>query len=1114
MTILDNRTPATGVGAYLRAQLAGGAKILRIVSAYFTVYAYEKLRCELKQAGEVRFLYGDPGSIGEVDPGEKEHKDFSLTERGLSPKRILRQKRLAKDCERWIKTEEVEVRTIRQVNFLHGKMYHIEGHDAPDTAVVGSSNFTRRGLGFDSGANLELNLPVTETAACDALKTWFDDIWRDDNLTEDAKKKVLAELRRLGKNYSPEFVYFKTLLEIFRERLEAYQEAESRIGDAHTKDTKIWKALYQFQRDGVSGIINRLKQHNGCILADSVGLGKTYTALAVMHYYQKQNQNVLVLCPKKLSENWKLYSSQFGQKGNPFADDNLHYTILHHSDLSRDCGESNGINLTQFDWSAYGLVVIDESHNFRNESRNVYGDDGEIIRHSRYQKLLEEVIKDGGKTSVLMLSATPVNTSLTDLRNQIYLMTGRRHDTFKQMLGIGNINIMLGNAQRQFKEWEQQRQPGERDKRSLLNKLSGEFFTLLDAVSIARSRGHVERFYPEVVEKIGGFPDRAKPQNEYPPTDSRGELSYKTLNEDIKNFQLSIYTPANYIESEQKKQNLKEEKKKRNFNQADRERWLIGMMRVNFLKRLESAAPSLKQTLERTMEKIDALLDRIEKYQNTATTDEESSKDYYEDEYEEQQEDEEFEDEEFIVNKARRPFHFKDLNLPKWTDDLRKDREVLDDVRARVATIGPERDGKLIALKTQLRHKLENPCPDKDGRENRKVLIFTAFKDTAVYLHEQLKPLAEELGAKCAMVAGDETKTDYGENNFNDILTNFAPIGRGRSRRDENDAPIVGYEPEIDILIATDCVSEGQNLQDCDLVINYDIHWNPVRLIQRFGRIDRIGSRNRKIKMINFWPTRELDNYLNLQNRVEARMVLMDAAATGDEHLAAGGLDEAEMRHNAETELNFRDAQLRRLRNEIPDLDEFNDGVVLSDFSLDDFLAQLVKYLEGNREALEKTPPGVYAVADCARRQVDILSNAAEPGVIFCLRHKNPPRDDRVRSPLDPHYLVYVRDDGEVRYNYTHAKPALELFGELARGENEPLQSLCDAFDHETNNGRDMKKYDDLLDKVFSSVRAQFNRQEAGNLNNRHAVLPRQDEQPHNAEDFELVTWLIIKKST
>lgn len=1095
MAILDNHSRPNSVGAHLCRLLDSGVQTLRIVSAYFTIHAYGALRHKLDNAKAVRFLYGDPGSVGEVDPGGKNSKSFDLTEHGLLPQQLLRQKRLAKDCEKWI-SERVEIRTVKQENFLHGKMYHIERSNDADAAVVGSSNFTRRGLGFDANANLELNLSVDDAATCDSLKQWFDAIWRDKHLSRDAKKEVLAALRRLGENHSPELVYFKTLLEIFRDRIEAREQTSDRLGVTDLRDTRVWQTLFPFQRDGVTGIINRLQQYNGCILADSVGLGKTYTALAVIRYYEAKNQRVLVLCPKKLSENWKLYPTQFGQQGNPFKEDNFHYTVLHHTDLSRQSGESNGINLAGFDWSTFGLVVIDESHNFRNESSSTRDEDGVIVRHSRYERLLQEVIQRGGETSVLMLSATPVNTSLDDLRNQIYFMTGKREDAFKESLGITSVRSMLGRAQKQFKEWE--RRGGSKDKQVLFDTLGGDFFALLDAVSIARSRRHVKMFYPEVVEKIGGFPIQVKPANESPPTDALGKLSYEELNREIQQFRLSIYTPAKYVIGEQAQRDLEEEKKKLNFNQVDRERWLIGMIRVNFLKRLESAAPSLEKTLGRTIEKIEEQLDKIERYRSMGDAGGDAGAPL----------DDDWDDEDFVASKARHTFHFKDLDLSEWADDLRKDKEVLDGMRAKVGAITPQRDKKLATLKHRIFDKLAKPTTNKDGRKNRKILVFTAFKDTAVYLYDNLIPLIrEEFGVECAMVAGDETKTTCGNNNFNDILTNFAPIGRGRFNRDVDGHPIPDENPEIDVLIATDCISEGQNLQDCDRVVNYDIHWNPVRLVQRFGRIDRIGSRNSAVGMINFWPTRELNDYLGLKNRVEARLALMDATATGDEP----AITENEMRESAENETGFRDAQIRRLYDSALSLDDIDDGIAMSDFSLDDFIAQLMNYLERNRAELERAPLGVFAIADCAKMQPSVFSSAAFPGVIFCLRQKNFPQGKRAYNPLKEYYLVYVRDDGEVRYNYTHAKQTLEIFGELAREQNAPLLPLCDVFDMETGNGQDMSKYDNLMDMVIKAIGRQFGRQSAMTLADRNAVVPAKAEQPQGAKDFELVTWLVIK---
>lgn len=1096
--ILDNQSSRTCVGEYLRVQLTG-SELLRVVSAYFTVYAYENLRDELENVDEVRFLYGDPVSVGEVDPGIQQEKSFDLSESGLQPTQQLIQKRLAKDCEEWIK-KRVEIRTIKQKNFLHGKMYHLVRKDK-DAAVLGSSNFTRRGLGFGVGANLELNLAVNETDTCNALKEWFDDLWENKKLTEDAKQDVLDALKRMGLDYAPELVYYKTLLEIFGERLESRQVTIDQIGETPLKDTEIWKALYQFQRDGVTGIINRLQQYNGCILTDNVGLGKTYTALAVIRYFESQNQRVLVLCPKRLRENWSAYLA-IHILGNPFVTDGFSYTILNHTDLSRVSGESGNVDLAKFDWSSYGLVVIDESHNFRNASKSARDDEGNIIRRSRYEKLLEDVIIAGGKTKVLMLSATPVNTSLTDLRNQIHFIIEGKQDAFNGKLGIANIDSMLGAAQRKFKQWEQKRE--EKNKHSLLDMLGGDFFSLLEAISIARSRRHIKSFYPEVVSKIGGFPKPEKPQTETPPTDLAGELSYEELNEEIQQFKLSIYRPTDYLTDEEAIEKLNTEKVQYRFNQKTREKWLMSMIRINFLKRLESAAPSFEITLQRTIKKIEELMGRIENYkvkQNLVTeyTDNDVDDDLVD----------ESEDDDFFVNKARHPFNFNQLDVDRWLEDLRADKDVLEKMCKKISAITPQRDGKIKKLIERIEGKLKNPGKDKDGRINQKILIFTAFKDTAEYLFDQIAPLVKDkFNVECAMVAGNKPdRTDGGVKKFTDILTDFAPMGRGRYSRDTNNLPIPDSKPEITILIATDCVSEGQNLQDCDLVINYDIHWNPVRLIQRFGRIDRIGSRNEKIQMINFWPPEQLDNYLNLQHRVEARMALMDAAATGDQSLSEGALYEA-----AKSEINFRDDQLRRLRNEEAlDLDQIGDGVNMSDFSIDDFIAQLMQYLEKNREQLEKMPLGVYAVADCAKKQEDLLSTTADPGVIFCLRHKNPPEKTRAHNPLKPYYLIYVRDDGEVRYNYMHARQILELFGGLSRGKEDIFNELCAVFDKETDNGRDMKKYDKLLVSAFAAICQNFEQQEVNSLSSRDGVISKRSERPRNANDFQLITWLVIK---
>ncbi|MYH60520.1 MAG: ATP-dependent helicase [Caldilineaceae bacterium SB0675_bin_29] len=1063
--ILDNRTHT--VADYLRKNL-WDADEFRLVSAYFSIYGYAQLEEALDPVDEVRFLFGDPSSVEDIDPGNAEPKSFDVTEKGLAPNHALQQKFLAQRCAEWVSRDSVNVRSIAQANFLHGKLYLTSPNSS---SIVGSSNFTRQGLGASRQSNIEINLASNDIEICAELREWFDQIWADDKLTTDVKQQVLDALGRVGKEHTPELIYYKTLYEIFRADIEARLAQEGRIGDIELGDTSIWNTLYQFQKDGALSAITRLERHNGCILADSVGLGKTYTALAVIKHFELRNERVLVLCPRKLRENWSLYLDQIGHTRNPFADDRFGYTLLSHTDLSRDGGKVGDIDLANFNWQNFDLIVIDESHNFRNH------------QGQRYERLINEVICKGVKTKVLMLSATPVNTSLIDLRNQIYLMTENRQNSFRESLGVSDIGSLLKRAQTQFKQWESQAPlNGQRNKRELLDNLGSDFYRLLGGVSIARSRRQIEEFYAAEIDRIGRFPDREKPVNVYPSTDLEGGLSYRELAELISEFTLSIYRPSDYVVSEKGLQQLEEEKKARNFNQADREQFLIAMIRTNFLKRLESSAHSLTLTLYRTISKIDALLEKIDRF--------ESRQDAAADLTDNLPDDDE-DDEEFLINRARHPYNLADLNLPAWKQELCQDKETLSAAFASVAQITPQRDGKLARLQEQIRDRAANPTTDRNGLENRKMLVFTTFKDTAEYLYNNLQDLAGELNLKMAMVSGDATMTSAVPNNFNRILDNFAPVARGRG--DDNNSC------DIDLLIATDCISEGQNLQDCDTVLNYDIHWNPIRIIQRFGRIDRIGSQSDSVRMINYWPTEEMEEYLRLQTRVEARMALADAAASGDEN----PLDNYE---GIQGELNFRAQQLKQLLDEDLDLDDLtDDGVTMSDFTLDQFFTQLLHYLEKNREELEQTALGAYAVVDSEK----------DAGVIWVLRQRNASQDKQtqVASPVHPFYLVHVRDDGKIRHGCASVKQTLDLFQQLSLGKTEAIHKLCDEFNRRTENGAEMGAYDSLLNAAAEHISQAHSKTQTAGLGLQGSGdfrLPKASESPDDAEDFELVTWLVM----
>jgi Helicase conserved C-terminal domain/SNF2-related domain len=731
------------------------------------------------------------------------------------------------------------------------------------------------------------------------LKAWFDELWDNTELVQDVRAEVLQYLAQLYENHAPEFIYYKTLFHLFEDFI-ARQEQSSLLAEAsQIVDTDIWKALFEFQKDGVKGAIDKILAHNGCILADSVGLGKTYTALAVIKYFEMRNQRVLVLCPKKLRENWTVYRNN--DLLNPFIRDRFAYDVLSHTDLSREGGKSGDLDLSRVNWGNYDLVVIDESHNFRNNLPGKKDEDGNIIRKSRYQRLMEDIIQKGRKTKVLMLSATPVNTDLADLRNQLYFVTEGKDDPFKA-LGIPSLKSTLDVAQRQFNEWAEQ--PGERDTAALLQKLSSAFFKLLDELTIARSRRHIHRYYADSVAALGGFPQRCSPISLYPEIDVADQfMSYDALNDEIEKYQLSLFNPSKYVLPEYRA--IYDRRTVRQFSQSQRENYLIGMMKVGFLKRLESSIKAFEITMGRTLGKIHDLQDRLKRFKHlqqvSPTLDPDELEDVLDD-------DEELGEALTIGEKL--PYELAHLRIDDWLRDLQKDEDEIAILYTEAKKVDPSRDAKLAELKRLIADKVRHPTTTKDGRPNRKVLVFTAFADTAHYLYAQLMPRAQkELGIHVAMVTGgNNNQTTLGKTDFNQILTNFSPISKQRAR-----IPDLPQDAEIDLLIATDCISEGQNLQDCDYLVNYDIHWNPVRVIQRFGRIDRIGSRNAEVKLVNFWPTKDLEKYITLIARVEARMALVDLSATSEDNI----LDPNQLANLVQGDLKYRDRQLLELRDKV-----------------------------------------------------------------------------------------------------------------------------------------------------------------------------------------------------
>ena len=1088
--IFDNK-PNRELAPHLSAILAD-ADSLSAATAYFSIYGYGLLADSLKSLTETRLLLGEPASAASPDPARQGAKAFDLTERdALEPAYTLKQRGLALACKEWLLKDGVQARSMKRAGLMHGKAYLAGKDGAVKNGVVGSSNFTLRGLGGGDNPNIELNLPSDDPATLAELQAWFNGLWDDDALTEDVKQAVLDALERLGRDYSPEDVYFKTLYELFRKEMEDPPNIGGAAQDT-LANSEIWAHLYRFQQDGALTAINWLNRRNGCILADSVGLGKTYTALAVIKYFESQNQRVLVICPRRLVRNWRRF--QGNHDPLQFKDDKFGYTLMAHTDIGRESGKSStDIELDRFNWGAYDLIVIDESHNFRN------------ARGKRYQWLMERAFKAGGKTKVLMLSATPVNTSLNNIKSQIDFITEGAPAAFERDLGIADMPALLKDAEAQFKRWMRESAGAPDAKRMLINALGGEFIRLMTSISVARSRKHLEAVYQDDIKDIGDFPERMPTRNEYPAAraDASPQASqafYDDIADSLANLTLALYNSTKYVAGSE------------GGRKAQREFNLVGMMRVNLLKRLESSTRAISATMRRIIAKLDAELAKVERHQSGEQTSLTTGGANF-------THDDEGDDDAIDAADAAADeggFDYSQMNLDAYKADLQADRDALALLLAQTEPAQGDADGKLVRFKADVKRRLANPSVERDGKNaSRKLLAFTTFKDTAEYLYAQLTADPAFKDANIAMVSGTETHTNFGgkgDNNFDAILNNFAP----KARRD------IRLDKSIDILIATDCVSEGQDLQDCDEVLNYDIHWNPVRVIQRFGRIDRIGSPHKRIRMINYWPAKEMEEYLNLEQLVTARAALANAAATG----ADNALD----KDAADAYANYRLEQIRFLKEATPALEDIEDAPMLPDLSAQLFIDQLRRFLERNRRRLEAMPNGVYALTRHAKR-------GERPCAIFCLRRKGD-IDERVKSASaapPPFYLVSVYADpdasgnAEIHLGCHQAYDALRLFGEVALGIDKPIRDLCAAFDNETQHGKHMDAYNALTQAALADTRRRESIAALAGVSaiggGRDFVIPEQpalanaapadgdaaNAVPTDGGDFELVTWCIIR---
>jgi len=1071
--LLDNKKNGK-VGDALKDNLKSGAR-LSIISGLFSIYGFETLKKELSRVEKVRLLFSKIEAT----------KEGTLNFQGINGdaferrfKNRLNQAQIAKECADWL-DKKAEVKVVNNPHILNQNLFHIQIDNGESLAIQGSSHFTTSGLGFTESDKYDMNMCLTEPSGTAALLEWFNSIWDNPATVNDLKEHLLAELSRLIDDQSPEFIYFLTLFNIFKDFLEELDEERIIKTKTGFKETRVWNKLYKFQRDGVMGAIDKLEKYNGCIIADSVGLGKTFEALAVIKYYELRNDRVLVLCPKKLRENWTIFT--VNDKRNILSGDRFNFDVLNHTDLTRLNGKSGEINLETLNWGNYDLVVIDESHNFRNNNSRKEG-------LTRYSRMMDEIIRSGVKTKVLMLSATPVNNRMNDLKNQVAFITEGIDDAFMSQ-GVASIEQTLKKAQTRFNQWLELDET-ERKVDSLLERMNFDYFKLLDLITIARSRKHIEKYYN--IAEIGAFPDRLKPLNIKADIDREGQFPpLKEINRSIRRLHLSAYAPLKYVHMEKReeysrKYDMKVKDGSSVFKQVDREQSLIHLMRVNLLKRMESSINSFAMTLEKLLKEISFLIRKIDNHDGG-------------DIEELNIEDVEIENEEFGAFLIGRKIKvlIQDIDAVRWKQDLQEDHNRLTALLHEARMIEAERDAKLLRLKALIAYKCQHPV----NPGNKKVIVFTAFADTAVYLYEHLAEWSKETqGIDAALVTGTGTnKTTLKDLNkdLNSILTTFSPIAKERHKIDEN------ATREIDLLIATDCISEGQNLQDCDYLVNYDIHWNPVRIIQRFGRVDRLGSKNKAIQLVNFWPNMELDEYINLEARVSGRMVLLDISATGEENVIEYD-DKKRM-----NDLEYRRKQLQQLQDNVVDLEDMTGGVSITDLTLNDFRMDLSAFMKEQMTALESAPTGLFAVTriDPALRDPDI-----ESGVIFCLKNITGKAAHDDSYALAPYYLVYVTDSGQIKYNFVQAKKILDILKKQGLGWHSPDTKAVAKYLQDTENGKELSQYRHALELAVGSIIGKAEEKGVESLFHRGGTVLTKDSFK-GIEDFEVVCYLIIKEA-
>ena len=1090
MRIIDNVSNLWGDD--LKNEMTAGSKV-RIAASCFSIFAFEALKSELQKVQSFEFVFTDPAFVPSEALGKskRERREFFIpsmksTESALYGSEFeihlrnkLTQRAIAKECASWVRSKarfKSNKTSSQMQQFLHSES------DDKEIAYSPINGFSAVDLGYQAGnAVSQLTHALDDRSFTSTYLQLFGQIWNDPEKVDDVTAEVLEHIESVYQENSPERVYFVILYNLFRDFLEEVDEDVLPNDLTGYQDSVVWNKLFNYQRDAATGVINKLETYNGCILADCVALGKTFTALAVVKYYELRNKSVLVLCPKKLSDNWRNYNTNL--KTNLFAKDRLNYDVLCHTDLSRASGESLGIPLDRVNWGNYDLVVIDESHNFRNN--DVYKD-----RETRYQKLMNKVIKAGVKTKVLMLSATPVNNRFTDLRNQLALAyEGQSDDLSKNLKTHSSVEEIFRRAQTAFNNWSNL-PPDQRTAQTILKALDFDFFELLDAVTIARSRKHIELFYD--TRDIGKFPERQKPISHHLPITDRDDVpGFNDIFSQLSVLKLAVYAPVNYIQPSRIKKyedlyDTQTEGSKGTLRQADRERSLQALMTTNLLKRLESSVEAFRLTLKTLAKNIQDMLAAIESFESSGGIGEvgdlRSDLDLL------GVEDDDLAGlSEFTIGKKIQ-ISLADMDIPAWKADLGGDKVIIDELISSMEVVTPQDDAKLQHLINVIQEKMANPL----NPGNKKVLVFTAYADTANYLFRNVAPrFATHEAVHSGIVTGsaDPKTTLKKGHDFQSVLTLFAPKAKEK-------ALIMPDEPaELDILIATDCISEGQNLQDCDYLINYDIHWNPVRIVQRFGRVDRIGSPNSKIQLVNYWPDISLDEYINLKERVENRMHIVDLAGTGEDNVLTA----------KSSDVAYRKEQLKKLQEEVIELEDVKTGISITDLGLNDFRMDLLNYTKENGD-LSRVPNGLHAVvpADAGR--------GLEPGVIFALRNVHDSVNVNQQNRLHPHYLVYISQNSRVIADHTEVKRLLDLIRSSCKGVSQPIKDLCSSFNDETRDGRDMDTYSALLsDAISSMIEVKEERDLDSLFSGGHTTALTHT--IAGIDDFELIAFIVVREN-